>query len=444
LNYYEKLKPYEFKNIYSELERNEGPIAIRIDINSPVGKDGRISKNGDVNLRIEEYSYLLKSYSNLAPLILMAHQGRKNPLGTKPDKDYVNLLDHNLLLSDRSGIRIHFVEYTGGESWDEYSHKVQKQVKHLKKGEAILMDNVRFWDFEKKYNTSTCPYIPLFKEIEISAFINDALPVWHRSDASLMFSRHVAPTYIGHISMKELRIQDKIMNDTGKKIIIIGGKKPKFEAIPHLANRMDVLTGGITGILTAQLSGNEVGLANDLLLKKVFKGKEKEIKEYESIVNEYQIGHPIDFVISQPNNRSPSNRFTVPIGDLTKSKYEDYEIFDIGSQTVKQYVKQINTGNYDWKIRAGPNGVFEDGFNNGIRLIENILGTGFVAVGGDTVEELQKFELCKPIMYSDGAVLLGGGSHLEGFAGLPYPSIEDLVGNGNGSIEDTIPRLKTY
>jgi len=430
LNYFDKLKPYEFKNIYSGIENTEGPIVIRVDINSPVGKRGRISmRNGGVNLRLEEYSYLLKSYSTLRPLILMAHQGRKNLPGVKPEKDFVNLLDHHLILSDLSGIRIHFVEYSEGETWTEYSDRVTKHVKHLKKGEAVLMDNVRFWDFEKKYMTETCPYIPFFEEVGLSAFINDALPVWHRDDASLMFGRHVAPTFIGLISMKELRIQHKIMNDTGKKVIIIGGKKPKFEAIPHLADKMDILTGGITGILTAQLSGYEIGLANEALLKTVFKGKEKEIKEYEKIVNDYHIGHPIDFVLSQPNNRSASNRFNIPIGDLSKPEFEDYEIFDIGYQTVKQYVKQINTGNYEWRIRAGPNGVFEDDFNNGIKLIENILGTGFVAIGGDTVEELQKYELCKPIMYSDGAVLLGGGSHLDGFAGVPYPSIQDLIDN---------------
>ena len=433
MNYFKKLKPYEFKNIYSGIEKSEGPIAIRVDINSPVGKNGRISKNGDVNLRLEEYGYLLKSYSNLGPIILMAHQGRKKAADEKPDKDFVNLLDHHLILSDKSGIRIHFIEYTEGETWEEYSSKVLRRVKCLKRGAAVLMDNVRFWDFEKNYKTETCPYIPFFKEVGLSAFINDALPVWHRDDASVMFGRHVAPSYIGHISMKELRIQHKIMHDTGKKVIIIGGKKPKFEAIPRLADRMDVLTGGISGILTALLSGHEIGPANDMLLKKVFKGKEKEIKDYASIVNEYKIGYPIDFVVSQPNDRSLSNRFNVPIRDLSKPKYEDYEIFDIGDQTVRQYVKQINTGNYDWKIRAGPNGVFEEDFNNGIRLIENILGTGFVAVGGDTVEELQKYELCKPIMYSDGTILLGGGSHLDGFAGMPYPSIQDLIENGNGS-----------
>ncbi len=100
------------------------------------------------------------------------------------------------------------------------------------------------------------------------------------------------------------------------------------------------------------------------------------------------------------------------------------------------YSTMINSGSYDWKIRAGPNGVYEEGFDNGIKLIENILGTGFVALGGDTIEELQQFEICKTIMYSDGAVLLGGGSHLEGFAGNPYPCIQDLVENGCKNLQE--------
>ncbi|MHA1541643.1 MAG: hypothetical protein ACTSQH_01550 [Candidatus Hodarchaeales archaeon] len=92
----------------------------------------------------------------------------------------------------------------------------------------------------------------------------------------------------------------------------------------------------------------------------------------------------------------------------------------------------INTEKYSWRIRAGPNGVYEEGFNNGTNLIENILGTGFVALGGDTIEELQRSGICKPIIYSDGAVLLGGGSHINGFADIPYPCIEDMIKNGNG------------
>lgn len=431
MNYLSELKPYLFKNIHAEIEKHPGPIAIRFDINSPVGKNGRISlRNGDVNFRLEINSYLIRAYSKLSPLVLMAHQGRKNPPNTKPDKNYVNLLDHHRIISDISGIRVHYIEYAEGESWEDYSKTVEKHMRNLRKGEAILMDNLRIWDFEKEFDPKTCPYIPFFEDLGLTAYINDGLPLWHRDDASLMFGRHVAPTYIGHLSQKELRVQHNIMHRNGKKVIIIGGKKPKFEAILNLAEKMDILTGGITGILTAKLNGCEIGPLNEKLLKENFDGMETEIQEYETILDDYDVGYPKDFVVSQDHNLAHSNRFNVPIKDLAKSKYEEYAIFDIGKETVKEYANRINTGSYSWRIRAGPNGVFEEDFDNGINLIRNILGTGFVAIGGDTVEELQKFDLCKPIIYSDGVVLLGGGSHVEGFAGMPYPSIEDLIENG--------------
>jgi 3-phosphoglycerate kinase len=422
MNYLNELGPYEFKNIYSQIDKKPGSIAVRFDINSPVRKNGRISlKNGDINLRLEENGYLVRAYSRLGPLVLMAHQGRKNPPHKKPDKDFVNLLDHHRIISDVSGIRIHFVEHSKGEDWEEYSKNVEKQIKSLKKEEAVLMDNVRIWDFEKEFDPRTCPYIPFFEDIGLAGFINDGLPLWHRDDASLMFGRHVAPTYIGHISIKELRVQHQIMNDDSKKVIIIGGKKPKFEAIPNLAEKMDIFTGGVTGILTAQLSGHDVGLLNEKLLKETFSGLERKIREYETIVNDHGVEHPVDYVVSQHQNLSESNRFNVALDDLKKPEYEDYGIFDIGEETVKRYTKKINMDSYKWKIRAGPDGVYEENFDNGKKLIENLLGSGLVAIGGNTIEELQKY---------DGIVLLGGGSHLEGFAGLPYPSIEDLIENG--------------
>ena len=242
MNYYECLEPYWFKHIHSNIERHSRPIAIRFDINSPVGKNGRISlRNGDVNLRLEENGHLIHAYSKLGPIVLMAHQGRKNPPNKKPDKNFVNLLDHHRMLSNISGIRIHFVEHVEGETWEEYSKNVEKHILGLKRGEAVLMDNSRIWDFEKDFNAEKCPYIPFFEDIGLAAYINDGLPLWHRDDASLMFGRHVAPTYIGHISMKELRVQNNIMHRNGRKIIIIGGKKPKFEAIPKLADKMDIL-----------------------------------------------------------------------------------------------------------------------------------------------------------------------------------------------------------
>ncbi len=334
--YQAELESYEFKHIYNDLKGSKKPIIIRFDINSPVNRNGRISSNnGHINLRLEENAYLLRAYSKLGPLVLMAHQGRKTKPGAKPDKDFVTLLDHHRILSDISGVKIHFLEHSETQTWEDYIDVLGAHLRHLKQGEAILMDNVRYWDFEQKYDPATCPYIPFFEDFEPGAFINDALPVWHRDDSSLMFGRHIAPTYIGHISMRELRVQHKILYNSEKKAIIIGGKKPKFEAIPHLVEIMDVYTAGVTGILTAKLSGYEIGPRNEEMLKNIFKGMNRELADYQNIVEDYTIKHPLDFVVSQPENLSANNRINVSLRDLTKPEFAEYEIFDIGKGDCK-------------------------------------------------------------------------------------------------------------
>ena len=46
--------------------------------------------------------------------------------------------------------------------------QVQKRLKTLNVGEAVLMDNLRIWDFEKKFNPETSPYIPFFEDIGLA------------------------------------------------------------------------------------------------------------------------------------------------------------------------------------------------------------------------------------------------------------------------------------
>jgi 3-phosphoglycerate kinase len=134
----------------------------------------------------------------------------------------------------------------------------------------------------------------------------------------------------------------------------------KFEAIPNLVKIMDEYTAGVAGILTAHLSGHEVGPENEEFLKSVFKCMEKELSEYRRIVEDYKIRYPLDFVLSQSNNLSKNNRINVKLKDLNKPENEDYQIYDIDPLTVKEYSKMINSGEYDWRIRAGPNGAYEE------------------------------------------------------------------------------------
>jgi len=412
MNYYKLLGKYELSELYTNIDESPGPVLVRVDINIPVKEPDRRISRDDYNLRLEYYSYALDIYSEIAPLVVMAHQGRNDG----KDINFVDLSDHAVALgSMMHNGKVTYEREVKGDNY--FSGRLVKEIKSLERGDVLLLDNVRNFDFEEEFDAKTCPYIPFFKKAGIEACINDGLPLWHRANSSVMALPHIAPTYIGLISSNELEIQHKIMHDSGKKAIIIGGLKPKFTAIPKLAEEMDIFTGGLTGQMVCKLKGYDLGRKNNEFLEKTY--KPKEIDVIRAVVNKYDIATPIDFVVSINGDDR--------IVGIDELRGTDYFINDIGPGTVEKYTTDIREGNYDWKIRGGPNGRYELGYDNGINLIRKILGKRFVAVGGDTIEELQRAKLCKPIAATGGYVLLGGGAHLDGWADEPYPSIDELI-----------------
>lgn len=404
MNYAEALKKHQLRNLSQQLN---GPTLARVDINVPVESDGRISRDKP-NLRLEYYSSVVELYSEFAPVVLMAHQGRVG------EREFIPLQDHATILGYlMKNARVTYEPRINGEEY--FSDRLVKRIRGLEKGEVFLLANAREFDFEKIFDPTTCKYISFFKKAGIATCVNDGGPLWHRANSSIMALPHISKTYVGIRSYNELKIQHQIMNDKGTKGIVIGGKKPKFEVIPKLAERMDIFTGGLTAQIVCRLKGYDLGEKNNSYLERLYKPYEFEILRH--IINKYDIVTPTDFVVLSDGDRHEK--------DIEELGKKDWLIRDIGSGTRDIYATRLQ--NYDWRIRAGPLGVFEDGYNNGSRLLRSILGTGFVALGGDTVEELQKNNLVKRIEDTGGVILLGGGAHLDGWAGIPYPSLDELL-----------------
>jgi len=343
----------------------------------------------------------------------MAHQGRKG------EREFVKLNDHYNVLGTMT--RYAMVDFEPFVEEEEYlTGRLARRIKNLKKGEVLLLDNIRNIDYEEKFDSEACPYIAFFKKAGIKTCVNDGLPLWHRANSSVMALPYIARTYVGVRSHYELGIQESLIDDEDNesKAIVIGGKKPKFEAIPKLARKMDLFTGGLTATQVLRMKEKDLGDSNNKLLEKLY-NKPKENELLAEVVNKFTVETPKDFVLQEGINVMKD----VPLSDLPK--YPNALIKDVGMGTIDYYSEKLQA--YEKRIRAGPLGVYEEGFNNGSELVRSIIGPGFVAVGGDTVEELQDNELCDPIIAAGGTVLLGGGAHLDGWAGDPYPSIDELL-----------------
>lgn len=375
---------------------------MRIDINVPV-VDGRVVED---NLRLQVYSHVLELLSEYSGLVVMAHQGRPGGRG------FIPLEQHSIALrkSLPSGTNIEFVPLK-----EVFSEQTLRRIRDLREGDILLLDNVRMLDEEYHFDPSSSAFVDHFKG-SIKTCVNDAISVWHRPHSSLMCLPYIATTYIGLRSTHELRALSDILNEKGEDCgIVIGGSKlGKASYLAKILKRMEAFTGGLPGQLIARAKGFDLGKNNNNLLKMRLRSDHFELARI--LVKRFDVHHPIDFCVVEDGERR-----TVPLEQMKRS---EGLIMDIGEETIKEYASKLQEKTI--KIRVGPLGVYERGFDGGARLTKMIAGSGLIFVGGDTSQELIRYDLDGKISSMGGLILLGGGSFIHGLAGELYPSV-DLI-----------------
>jgi phosphoglycerate kinase len=400
------LQPYKLVNLHRQLQ---GPTLVRVDINLPASQ-GRIEEDA---LRMRVYAHVLELYTDYAGVVVMSHQGRKG------DDDFTSLRPHfralrKLLPRD---VDIDFVPYQA-----IFTEETKEKMRRLKRKEMILLDNMRYFNEEKKWNPESNTYVPLFAGI-IRTCVNDSMPTWHREDSSLMCLPHIAPTYIGLRSSYELKILEEVKATKERKALIMGGAKlQKISDLLKIAEKdVDIFTGGLPGQLIARARGCDLGEANNKFLSQKFTDEEfedaKKLSSLRDRAGALIVQHPADFIVEE--NGSPKN---VSLEDLPKTAGT---IKDIGEETLERYANSLQ--GCPIRIRAGPLGVYEEDYQNGLELTKRIGGDGLIFLGGDTSQEVNEGGLLGHIEDSGGKVCISGGSFLHGWAGGSFPSIDALV-----------------
>ena len=116
-------------NQLSEKDLDSKKVLIRVDFNTPV-KDGKVTDNTRIVAALPTIKYLL--YKG-ASLVVMTHLGRpkgekKAEFSLKPVRDeFEKLLGKKVSLAS-----------------DVIGDDVKKEVESLKKGDVLLLENVRF------------------------------------------------------------------------------------------------------------------------------------------------------------------------------------------------------------------------------------------------------------------------------------------------------------
>jgi phosphoglycerate kinase len=381
---------------------NNKKVFVRVDFNVPL-INGKISEDYRIRKAIPTIKYL--SERN-AKVILASHLGRPkgkiNPsLSLKPVAK---------LLSDILEVpKIKFVDECIGT-------KVEKEVSRLKKGEIILLENIRFYPEEEEGEKAFSSRLSSLGDI----YVNDAFGTSHRKHAStytmaLNFKTKLA----GLLIEREINMLSKVRDHPSKPfIIVVGGAKikDKIEALKNLIRKADkVLIGGAVAYTFLSSSGLSVGdssIENDLL-------------EWARTVshNSEKILLPEDHIIAPSANEKEKYQ-------LVKGGIPDGFIgFDIGNSTSCKFSDVVlnGKGTIFWN---GPLGFFEvNEFSNGTFSVARSIalatyrGATAVIGGGDTIAALRDSGILETEV---SHISTGGGASLEYLGGKKLPGIEVL------------------
>ena len=390
-------------------------VILRIDINSSINPE-----NGDLldDTRIKRHSATVKELSDKnARVIVLAHQSRPGKL------DFVNLEKHGERMSKIIEREIKFVD-------DIYGKKAIQEIKNIKDGQIILLDNVRFDKEEinlktfENDNFMTQSKARMVKTLapHASYFVNDAFAASHRCQPSLVGFSEYMPALAGRVMQRELDFLGKaISSGPTPRIAVLGGSKAA-DSVSIAENFLEkgveqILTGGVVANIFLIASGIDIGKPSTEFIEKQIPDHEKVIELAKKLLSKYdgKIEIPSDVALNKDGKRYGTNVENLP---------EKYPLFDIGVDTLVRYIQIIE--NAGTVIANGPMGVFEDsefatGTNEIFSAISKSKGMTVVG-GGETAMAFNQMGLADGIKH----ISTGGGACISFMSGETMPALEAM------------------
>lgn len=390
-----------------DLKLEDKTVLVRVDVNSPVDpKSGLILDDTRIKLHAETISELA---GKDAKIVLLAHQSR-------PGKsDFTNLKQHAQSLSRILGKPVKYVD-------DIFGSNAKSHVSSLKKGEILLLENVRFYSEEVlKRDPVLQAETHLVRELTplMDYYINDAFAAAHRSQASLVGFAMKLPSAAGRVMERELKIlYNAVYNSESPCAYVLGGVKVDdsitiAENVLRSGSADYVLTTGLVANIFLWAAGFNIRKEN----KNFIKNKDycSCVKKAKTMLHEFKgnIRFPSDVAIAVDNKRK----------EFPVDKIPNKPILDIGSDTIKEYAEIIRRSRT--LFANGPAGVFEEeGFSIGTEDILNAIASssGFSIIGGGHLAAAANQMGLSGINH----ISSGGGASINLLAGEKLPVVEVL------------------
>ena len=396
---------------------------VRVDFNVPLDENGKVTDDTRIRGALPT---LKKVLADGGALIMMSHMGK--PKGKVNEKLSLSQIVPNV--SAALGVEVKFAKDCGNAS---------EEAAALKPGEALLLENLRFYPEEEGkpvgVEKGTPEYDAAKKEMKVrqqefakklasysDCYVMDAFGTAHRNHASTaVIDEYFDKDHkmLGYLMEKEVHAVDAVLGNIKRPFTaIMGGSKvsTKIGIIENLLTKVDnlILCGGMTYTF-AKAQGGHIGLSIceddklDVALDVIKKAKE----------NGVNLVLGTDSVCGDAF-KNDCNTQVCPSGAIP----EGWEGMDAGPETRKLFANAIKGAKTI--LWNGPAGVFEfDNFAGGSKAIAEAIaeatkeGAFSLIGGGDSVACINKFGLADQVSY----ISTGGGALLEAIEGKVLPGV---------------------
>ncbi len=396
---------------------------VRVDFNVPLDENGNVTDDTRIRGALPT---LKKILADGGSVIMMSHMGK--PKGKVNPKLSLSQIVKNV--SEHLGVDVKFAPDCAN---------ADNEASALKPGEALLLENLRFYPEEEGKPVGIDKADPAYDEAKkemktrqqefakklasyADCYVMDAFGTAHRKHASTaVIDEYFDKDHkmLGYLMEKEVKAVDNVLSNIKRPFTaIMGGSKvsTKIGIIENLLGKVDnlILCGGMTYTF-AKAQGGKIGKSIceddklDVALDVIKKAKENGVN--------LVLGSDC---IAADDFSNDANTQVCPANDIP----DGWEGLDAGPETRKAFAEAIkNAKTILWN---GPAGVFEfDNFIGGSKAIADAIaeatanGAFSLIGGGDSVACINKFGMADKVSY----ISTGGGALLEAIEGKTLPGV---------------------
>ncbi|MBR2136933.1 MAG: phosphoglycerate kinase [Alphaproteobacteria bacterium] len=394
-----------YKTIEDLGDLNGKVVMLRADLNVPMDENFHVTNTARIDRTVPTIRTLM---AKGAKVVVISHFGRPEGKG-----DVKNSLSHVAPELEKSlGKKVVFVDDCIGE-------KVGQAISHMKADEILLLENLRYYNEEKKGDEAWAKELVKYAD----AYVSDAFSTAHRAHASMVAAPKLLPSAMGLLMAEEVNALTNGLNDPKRPLLaVVGGSKvsTKLDLLNNLVKKVDklVIAGGMAHTFLKVQGAEGINEKNSLVQMDMLDTAREILKTASE--NNCEVLLPKDVVWAKEFAPYAEHK-TVDLDNIPS----DGTLLDVGEKTIAH----INSKLDECKtvVWNGPLGAFElKQFDNATNLVaqhaaaltvEGKLTT--VAGGGDTVSALANAGVADKFSYISTA----GGAFLEWMEGKELPGV---------------------